>query len=165
MEEARLFARVGIDFERAVVLPRNLQAGWHSHDARCTVGAAGFARALVGIRIPGDPDPTSLVVEWNTREVAAWWRHHAPPPFVGHDRDPGAGEVDWRHSLCRRRRWLRREVWAVHDAHYGKQCQHGESSEEEVPEVCVLPHGSVFWPHYWSGSPEMACSINSLSRI
>ena len=85
MEQARLRAGVGLDLQRVVVLPGDVQAAGHAHDGGRAVRFALQAGGFVLGRIPGIDHLAGVGVERDAGGVALERRHHAPAPVFGDD--------------------------------------------------------------------------------
>ena len=67
-ERARLRAGVRLDLQRLVVLPGDVEAAGHAHDAGGAIGLALLARRFVSRRIPGVSGLTAGRVERHARD-------------------------------------------------------------------------------------------------
>src|SRR5262245_15835865 len=89
-------AGVGLELQRAVVLPRDANACGDTHDRRSAERPALIARRIVGGKVPAIGYLAALGVERHARIIALRRCHHPPSPVLGDDRDPLTGEVDRR---------------------------------------------------------------------
>ena len=58
-QRPRLRPGIGLDFQRPIVLPGDVQPAWHAHDAGGAIGFAGLARRFVLRGIPTVSDLTA----------------------------------------------------------------------------------------------------------
>ena len=103
IQPPRLRAGLGVDAQRAVVLPGDVKPPGRAHpraDAE-RLAAAGL------LRLPEVCDAAAFAVERHAAVVALERHHHAVAPVFGDHRHPVAGEVDGG-QVARRRRGLRR---------------------------------------------------------
>ena len=102
-EQPGLHAVVGLELQRVVVLPGDVQARRPAHQAGRAVRLALFAGGFVLGRVPRLRDLLARGVDRNAAIVAVRRRDHPPAPVLGDDRDPVAGEVDRAPARAGRR--------------------------------------------------------------
>ena len=107
MKQASLLAGVGLNLQRVLVGPADVDASRHAHDGGRAVGFALLAGGCIFGRIPGVADAAAFIVQRDAGEIALDRRHHAPAPVFGDDGNPIAGEVGRRGGLGRFRSLLR----------------------------------------------------------
>ena len=95
VQQSRLRAGVGFQFQRVGILPGDVHSRRHAHQP---AGAVRLAASVHGGR-PGIGDLPPLIVQWNAGVVALGRRHHPPSPLFVDDRDPVAGQIDRRGGL------------------------------------------------------------------
>ena len=117
-EQARLCAGVGLDLQRVVVLPGDVDSAGHAHDAAHAVRPALLAGCFVSRRIPGAGRLTARRVERHACDIAFRRRRHPIPPVLADDRHPVAREVDGGRRPSRLRR-LRRAAALTRDVRHG----------------------------------------------
>src|SRR5678815_1330780 len=108
VQEARLRARIRFDLQGRVVLPRDAQPRWQTHQARRAIGFALVSGGSVLRRVPCIRDLLRVRVDRNAGVVTLRRGDHPPAPVLCDDGHPVAGEVDWRRRTRCRRRFRRR---------------------------------------------------------
>ena len=89
MQHARLFARVGFDFQGLIILSDDMKKMIrNAHDRGSAV-----ALALLGPRGPRSRRPFGLSVERNAGIVAFRWGEHSEPPVLSDNGSPIAFDV------------------------------------------------------------------------
>ncbi len=104
VEQPDLVSVVDVYLQRAVVLPRDVQAHRQPHDARGAERAALFAGGDVFRRIPRVGRRRAVRVERHARVVAFGRRHHPEAPVLGNRRCPITSQIDRRRLFGRPRR-------------------------------------------------------------
>ena len=147
-------AGVGFDLQRAVVLPGDVEARRHPHQAGRAVGLAA------AVREPWSTLSATLravVVQRHAGVVALRRRHHAPPPVLVDDRHPVAGQVD-RRRRPRRRRPRRRRGWTA-----ARPCWAAERNRARHQATTRIPHFICRPPSRVSSSAARAATQISVN--
>ncbi len=98
-KQPRLRARIGLHFQRRIVLPRDAQAPGQTHDAAGTVGATLLAGGFILRRIPALPHLPAFRGQRHRVEDALRGRDHPVLPVLDDWRHPVPSEIDWRCLL------------------------------------------------------------------
>ncbi len=155
LEEARLGAGIEIDFQRAVVLPRDVQPPGLPHDAADTEGLTLVPGLVVLCQIPHVRDPSSLRAERNTRVVAFLGSDHPPAPVLGDNGHPVSRRVKRGGRPGRSSRRLRRLLCgnAGIFRHEGRQEEHRQQNARRACQFVT------------ESSQKRLCDLSSVIRL
>src|SRR5438132_4057272 len=96
MKQPGLRSRVGLDFERGVVIPGDMQTSGQSHDIGGAISAALLAGRFILGRIERIADAASFSIQGQGFVNTFFRRDHSKLPVFGDHGYPVAGEVDRR---------------------------------------------------------------------
>ena len=96
MQQPRLRAEIGLDLQRVLVRPRDVQSRRQSHQTRRAIRPALLARLLVFGLVPRIRHAPPIDGQRNARKIAFIGDDHAPAPIFIDHRDPIARQIQHR---------------------------------------------------------------------